>query len=198
LCGIVATVGPEPVDCLWLEQACRAIAHRGPDGEGTWSGKAGRQSVDLGHRRLAILDPGKAGAQPMSTQDGAIVVTFNGELYNYPAIRSELEQFGHQFRTKCDTEALLHAYRQWGGTVCEHLEGMFAFVLVDQNSGTVLAARDRLGIKPLYWARSDDRVSFASEPKALFLVDRALEPAPDPIEGVRDAPCVLTLTGTRP
>jgi asparagine synthase (glutamine-hydrolysing) len=181
LCGIVATVGPEPVDCSWLEQACRAIAHRGPDGEGTWSGKAGRRSADLGHRRLAILDPGKAGAQPMTTNDGAVVVTFNGELYNYPAIRSTLEQFGHQFRTRCDTEALLHAYRQWGTSVCEHLEGMFAFVLVDQDSGTVLAARDRLGIKPLYWARSGDRVSFASEPKALFLVDHALKPAPDPL-----------------
>jgi asparagine synthase (glutamine-hydrolysing) len=181
VCGIVATLGPQAAEPGALADACRALAHRGPDGEGTWAGKAGPLVAELGHRRLAILDPTPAGAQPMTTTDGQVAVTYNGELYNYPALRTELEARGHRFTTRCDTEALLHAWREWGEELCPHLEGMFAFVLVDQGAGTVFAARDRLGVKPLYWARRAERTSFASEPKALFLADPRLEPAPDPL-----------------
>jgi asparagine synthase (glutamine-hydrolysing) len=170
-----------PADPVDLERACRAIAHRGPDGQGTWSGKAGHFVADLGHLRLAIVDPSPAGAQPMTTDDESLAVTYNGELYNYPELRAYLEQRGHRFRTNCDTETLLHGYREWGLELTAHLKGMFAFVLVDQDEGIVLAARDRLGVKPLYWSRTPERVSFASEPKALFLLDKDLEVAADPL-----------------
>jgi asparagine synthase (glutamine-hydrolysing) len=170
-----------PVDPVDLERACRAIAHRGPDGQGTWTGKAGQFAADLGHLRLAIVDPSPAGAQPMVTDDESLAVTYNGEMYNYPELREYLKQRGHRFRTKCDTEVLLHGYREWGLELAAHLKGMFAFVLVDQAEGVVLAARDRLGVKPLYWSRTTDRVSFASEPKALFLLDQDLEVAADPL-----------------
>src|SRR6266540_2199604 len=141
MCGLVATFGPAPAELADVELACRAIAHRGPDGQGIWTGRAGRLAADLGHRRLAILDPSPAGAQPMTIQDGSLAVTYNGELYNYPELR----------------------------------------VQVDQRDGIVLAARDRLGVKPLYWSRTSKRVSFASEPKALFFLDRDLEVAADPL-----------------
>src|SRR6266536_2600724 len=127
MCGLVATFGPVPAEPADGELACRAIAHRGPDGQGTWTGRAGRLAADLGHRRLAILDP-SAGAQPMTIQDGSLAVTYNGELYNYPELRVQLEGRGHRFRTRCDTEALLHGYREWGLRLATHLEGMFAFV----------------------------------------------------------------------
>jgi asparagine synthase (glutamine-hydrolysing) len=117
----------------------------------------------------------------MTTEDEQLAVTYNGELYNYPELREYLEQRGHKFRTNCDTETLLHGYREWGLGLTAHLEGMFAFVLVDQHEGTVLAARDRLGVKPLYWSRTGGRVSFASEPKALFLLDENLQVAADPL-----------------
>lgn len=170
-----------PANPLDLERACLSIAHRGPDGNGTWSGKAGRYAVDLGHRRLAIVDPSSAGAQPMTIEDESLAVTYNGELYNYPELRAFLEKRGHRFRTNCDTETLLHGYREWGLGLTAHLKGMFAFVLVDQNEGIVLAARDRMGVKPLYWSRTSERISFASEPKALFLLDSSLEVAVDPL-----------------
>jgi asparagine synthase (glutamine-hydrolysing) len=181
MCGLVATFGPTWADPAGLERACRAIAHRGPDGEGTWRGRAGPLLADLGHRRLAIVDPSPAGAQPMCSEDGALAVTYNGELYNYPELRAHLEARGHRFRTRCDTEALLHGYREWGVGLAARLQGMFAFVLVDQAAGVAVAARDRLGVKPLYWARTRDRTSFASEPKALLLLDDGLEVAADPM-----------------
>src|SRR6266536_2268405 len=181
MCGLVATFGPVPAEPADVELACRAIAHRGPDGQGTWTGRAGRLAADLGHRRLAILDPSPAGAQPMTIDGGSLAVSYNGELYNYPKLRTQLQSRGHRFRSRCDTEALLHGYREWGLQLAAHLEGMFAFVLVDQRAGTVLAARDRLGVKPLYWSRTSKRISFASEPKALFFLDRDLPVAADPL-----------------
>jgi asparagine synthase (glutamine-hydrolysing) len=117
----------------------------------------------------------------MTSTDQALAVTFNGEIYNFPELRSYLESRGHRFRTRCDTEALLHGYREWGTGLAARLEGMFAFVLVDQDEGVVVAARDRLGVKPLYWSRTAERTSFSSEPKALFLLDRGLRVAADPL-----------------
>jgi asparagine synthase (glutamine-hydrolysing) len=181
MCGLVATFGPVPAELADVELACRAIAHRGPDGQGIWTGRAGRLAADLGHRRLAILDPSPAGAQPMTIDGDSLAVSYNGELYNYPQLRTQLQSRGHRFRSRCDTEALLHGYREWGLQLPAHLEGMFAFVLVDQRAGTVLAARDRLGVKPLYWSRTSKRISFASEPKALFFLDRDLPVAADPL-----------------
>src|SRR6266508_279415 len=181
MCGLVATFGPAPAELADVELACRAIAHRGPDGQGIWTGRAGRLAADLGHRRLAILDPSPAGAQPMTIDGDSLAVSYNGELYNYPQLRTQLQSRGHRFRSRCDTEALLHGYREWGLQLAAHLEGMFAFVLVDQRAGTVLAARDRLGVKPLYWSRTSKRISFASEPKALFFLDRDLPVAADPL-----------------
>lgn len=138
------------------------IAHRGPDG----SGLAHGPGWAFGHRRLAIVDL-TSGAQPMATPDGSLQVTFNGEIYNYLELRAELEAMGFSFRTRSDTEVLLHGYRAWGTGLAARLRGMFAFALVDTERHELYAARDRFGKKPLYWREHDGAFLFASELKAL-------------------------------
>lgn len=149
------------------------LRHRGPDGEGLYVSPDAR--LGLGHRRLAIVDPA-GGAQPMFGDHGECLV-FNGEIYNYPALRRELERDGARFRTACDTEVILHLYARDGERCLERLDGMFAFALWDQRRRRLLLARDRLGEKPLYWADSGGMLVFGSEIKALLehpLVGRAV------------------------
>lgn len=149
------------------------MAARGPDGLGEWFSADGR--VALGHRRLAIIDLSEGGAQPMHSADGQLVITFNGEIYNYRALRRELEADGHTFRTDSDTEVLLHLYRARGEAMLQRLRGMYAFALWDAHKQALLLARDPFGIKPLYYTpthtgatRSNGTLRFASQVKALL------------------------------
>ncbi|HEX7519868.1 MAG TPA: hypothetical protein VF325_06260, partial [Candidatus Deferrimicrobium sp.] len=144
-----------------------ALAHRGPDASGTHLSPDGR--VGLSHRRLSILDLSPAGAQPMFSADGSLVLSFNGEVYNFREIRAELEGKGHTFRGGSDTEVMLAAFREWGvDAAVRRFIGMFAFALWDSGTRKLYLVRDRLGIKPLYLARLPGMLLFASELKALL------------------------------
>jgi len=164
IAGIVHIETPKPVDPARVERMCDAMVHRGPDGAGVWTGPG----VGLGHRRLSIID--LAGSpQPMLSADGRAVIVFNGEIYNFVALRRELEQSGFTFRTSGDTEVILAAWQRWGTGCLDRLDGMFAFAIYDLEKRQVLVARDRLGVKPLYLARlSDGSIAFASELKGLL------------------------------
>jgi asparagine synthase (glutamine-hydrolysing) len=145
------------------------LAHRGPDGAGTWTGSYSVGSVSMGFRRLAIIDTRHVADQPMVSQDGRKVIVFNGEIYNFVELRAELEAAGHAFRTRSDTEVLLQAYERWGDAMVERLNGMFAFMIWDAARGEALLARDRFGEKPLFMcALPGGRLAFASEIKALL------------------------------
>ncbi len=166
MCGIAGIVA---ADALGPEDRGRAIAmrdviaHRGPDDAGFHlDGQAA-----LGHRRLSIVDLA-AGHQPLANEDDAIWIVFNGEIYNHAELRPLLESAGHRYRTRSDTETIVHAYEQWGDACVERFRGMFAFALWDARRRRLLIARDRLGVKPLYWARVGDRLLFGSEIKALL------------------------------
>ena len=150
---------------------------RGPDGSGLWISHDRR--VGLAHRRLAVIDLSERGAQPMASADGALTITFNGEIYNYRALRAELEAKGHVFRTESDTEVLLQLYADRGPAMVEALRGMFAFALWDAPRRRLLLVRDPLGIKPLYYADDGWTVRFASQAKAL-LAGGAISRDPDP------------------
>jgi asparagine synthase (glutamine-hydrolysing) len=141
------------------------IAHRGPDSAGTWSHEDDRTAVHLGFRRLSIIDLSSAADQPLS-KDGLTII-YNGELYNYRALRSDLSAHGVRFRTQSDTEVVLEAWRRWGSGALERFRGMFAFALFDQRTGDLVLARDPFGIKPLYYLPRGDGAVFASELKAL-------------------------------
>jgi asparagine synthase (glutamine-hydrolysing) len=166
MCGIagVFNVTGEPVSEAVLRRMTDAIAHRGPDGEGIWC-EAG---VGLGNRRLAIIDLSHAGDQPLANEDGSVVVTYNGEIYNFRALRAELEEAGHRFSSGTDTEVIVHAYEEWGDGCLRRLHGMFAFALWDGRRRRLLVARDRFGVKPLYWWFRDGVFVFGSEVKALL------------------------------
>ena len=157
-----------------LDAMTDAIRHRGPDGRGTLI----RDGVGLGHRRLSIIDLA-AGAQPMVTPGGELAVSYNGEIYNFLALRDELIAQGYEFRTRCDTEVLLHGFQAWGERLFERLEGMFAFALHDRANGRVFLVRDRFGIKPLYYTETADLVVFGSEIRCL-LKSGVLKAEPDP------------------
>ena len=165
MCGIAGIVSFDPRDRIAPERIARMrdlLAHRGPDGQGVYCDGP----VGLGHRRLAIVDIA-GGHQPMSNADGDVWVTFNGEIYNHAARRAELEQRGHRYRSCSDTETILHLYQEYGDRCVEQLEGMFAFALWDRTRGRLLLARDRLGIKPLYYSVSPREIVFGSEIKAV-------------------------------
>ncbi len=166
MCGIVGRVNARPeaaVDGAALAAATRLLVHRGPDGEGLYL----RGNVGLGHRRLAIVDVAH-GAQPMASDDGRLQVVFNGEIYNHAQLRAELRARGARFHTSSDTEVLLHGYEAWGDELPKRLRGMFAFAIWDGARQRLLLARDRVGIKPLYWTRVGEDLLFSSEVKALF------------------------------
>lgn len=170
MCGIVGCLSLSDqfrVTSPYLDLMRDTMAHRGPDGAGAWI--SSDRSVGLGHRRLSIIDLSTAASQPMGSDDGAVQLVFNGEIYNHAEIRRELESLGHRFRTDhSDTEALLRAYLQWGRECVHRFRGMFAFALWDQRSHSLWLVRDRVGIKPLYVSRHNGRVTFASEIKALL------------------------------
>ena len=166
MCGIVGIIklnGRETVDEAGLKRMRDVLRHRGPDGEGLWIGGP----VGLGMRRLAIVDV-LGGRQPMANEDGTVWIVYNGEVYNHADLRPGLEQRGHCYRTRSDTETILHLYEEEGERCVERLQGMFAFALWDRRRGRLLLARDRLGIKPLYYAWTDHELVFASEIKAIL------------------------------
>lgn len=167
MCGIAGIYHLEtakPVDPVRLRKMTDSMGHRGPDGSGAWTAPG----VGLGHRRLSIVDL-EGGAQPMATADDAQIISFNGMIYNFREIRDELEALGHVFETSSDTEVILYAYRQWGVDCLKRFNGMFAFAIYDQRTKQLFVARDRLGVKPLFYARvSDGSVIFGSELKALL------------------------------
>jgi len=169
MCGIAGIVNlhpTEPVDEAVLKRMRDAIRHRGPDGEGLWV----EGPVGLGHRRLSIVDVA-TGQQPMTNEDGACWIVYNGEIYNHAALRPGLEARGHRYQTRSDTETILHLYEEEGERCVERLQGMFAFALWDRARQRLLLARDRLGIKPLYYAVTDRQLLFASEIKAILAAD---------------------------
>jgi len=158
-----------------LRRMSGALAHRGPDGEGVWA----EDNVGLAHRRLAIIDLRPEAGQPMCNEDGTVWITFNGEIYNFHELRMDLEAHGHMFRTNSDTEAIVHAYEQYGRECLDRLRGMFAFAIWDARAKTLFLARDRIGKKPLFYFADQERFLFASEIKAI-LVDPAVAVRPDP------------------
>lgn len=141
-----------------------ALRHRGPDSLSEWRAPSG--ACVLGHARLEVIDP-ETGDQPMANEDGTVQVVFNGEIYNFRALRAELEAAGHRFRSRSDTEVLVHGYEEWGEAVVERLDGMFAFGVWDEGRRRLLLARDRAGKKPLFWTSAGGRFAFASEIKGL-------------------------------
>ena len=166
MCGITGIFHFDreaPVDEAVLTAMRETMVHRGPDGAGNWLGG----HVGLGHRRLSIVDVA-AGQQPMSNEDGTVWVTFNGEIYNHQELRSWLISRGHTFRTHSDTEALVHLYEEEGEEGVQRLKGMFAFGLYDARRDRLLLVRDRLGVKPLYYHVTPDRLLFGSEIKAVL------------------------------
>jgi asparagine synthase (glutamine-hydrolysing) len=176
MCGIAGIVRKDEgrIDPQWLKEMAAKMIHRGPDGEGTWYDS----HVGLVHRRLAIIDL-QTGEQPMSNEDGSVWAVFNGEIYNFRELRAQLESNGHLFRTKSDTEVLLHGYEAWGKDLLAKLNGMFAFAVWDHRHRKLFMARDRLGVKPLYYHDGDGLFAFASELQGLTgcpVVPQELDP----------------------
>jgi asparagine synthase (glutamine-hydrolysing) len=175
IAGIVALRGNQ-VEPAALHRLMDQIAHRGPDGAGTWFSTD--RSVALGHRRLAIIDPGEGGHQPMASSDGRHVMVYNGEVYNFIELRRELEETGAKFRTESDTEVILAAWQAWGESMLLRFNGMWALAIFDTQTDELFLARDRFGIKPLLYAATPERFVFASEMRALMrsgLVPDALD-----------------------
>src|SRR6266481_604269 len=166
MCGSAAIFSPSsPIPAGALERATQLLRHRGPDGERQWM--APDRRVALGHTRLSIIDL-TTGDQPIANEDESLRIVVNGEFYGYEAIQKELEHGAHRLRTRSDSEIVLHLYEEFGADCLHRLRGEFAFVLWDSVNGTIFAARDRFGIKPLFYALHEGRVYFASEVKALF------------------------------
>jgi asparagine synthase (glutamine-hydrolysing) len=163
MCGITGLLRNDfgPVDIAALRRMTDAIAHRGPDGDGFHL----EPGIGLGHRRLSIIDVA-GGAQPMTNEDGSVVIVFNGEIYNFATLRPQLQALGHVFANHCDTEAVVHAWEEWGPDCVARLDGMFAFALWDRRRRVLFLARDRLGKKPLHYAVTPTGLAFASELRA--------------------------------
>ena len=178
MCGIYGYVSPPTVDPAVLRRMGSILSHRGPDDEGELFLNAPEASVALGHQRLSIIDLSSAGKQPMANEDETVWITFNGEIYNFTELREWLKQSGHQFRSKSDTEVIIHLYEEFGTHCLEHLNGMFAFALWDAKQKTLFLARDRIGKKPLHYSTAQGNFVFASEIKALLqhpAVERKLD-----------------------
>jgi len=163
IAGVFDTTGRRPLDPELVRGMNARLRHRGPDENDVYT----EPGVALGHTRLAVIDL-RNGRQPMTNEDGSVLVTFNGEIYNFRELATELTQCGHVLRTRCDTEVIVHAWEEWGERCVERFRGMFAFAVFDRRRGTMFLARDRLGVKPLYYTFTDDGLlCFASELKAL-------------------------------
>ena len=167
MCGIAGLIGGpgEQVSAAEVRRMCSTIVHRGPDDEGIYA----RGPAGLGMRRLSIIDL-SGGRQPIHNEDQSVWVVFNGEIYNFPELRKELEQRGHKFYTHSDTEVIVHLYEDFGADCIKKLRGMFAIALFDEKQQSLLLARDRLGKKPLYYAQKDGRLYFGSEIKTILSV----------------------------
>ncbi|SED39554.1 asparagine synthase (glutamine-hydrolyzing) [Streptomyces melanosporofaciens] len=193
MCGITGWVSfhQDPrTQAPVIEAMTATLTPRGPDAGGVWLGRR----AAIGHRRLAVLDIA-GGVQPMTDRPDAptTVLTYSGEIYNHHELRTQLTGLGHEFRTRSDTEVVLRAYAEWGEEVAGHLDGMFAFAVWDERAQRLLLVRDRLGVKPLFWAEVDGGLAFASEPKALF-AHPELRPRVD-ADGLREAYSLLFTTG---
>lgn len=165
IAGIVDMVGRRPIDQSLLTRMTDSLVHRGPDDSGLHLAPG----VGLGHRRLSIIDL-SGGQQPLYNEDRSVVTVYNGEIYNFQELAEQLIAAGHRFKTRCDTEVIVHAWEEWGEACVERFRGMFAFALWDERRQTLFLARDRLGIKPLYYTiTADGSVIFGSELKALLL-----------------------------
>jgi asparagine synthase (glutamine-hydrolysing) len=166
MCGItgIFNLNGAPVSSVILRKMTDTIAHRGPDGEGFYTDSF----IGLGHRRLAIIDLSPAGHQPMITRDGQYIIIYNGEIYNFQKLRLELEALGYQFRSRTDSEVALYAYAEWGEKALERFNGMFAFAIWDRQRQELFLARDRYGIKPLYYTMRGNTFLFGSEIKAML------------------------------
>lgn len=175
MCGIAGAVAADgAVDGAVVERMCDTLDHRGPDSRGLFSD----DGVALGVTRLAVIDV-EGGDQPIASEDGTIVVVCNGEIYNYRELRADLDRRGHRFSTESDVEVVVHLYEEFGEDCVDRLRGMFAFALWDRREQRLLLARDRVGKKPLFYARRGDRLWFASEPRAILAtgaVPRAIDP----------------------
>jgi len=173
-CGFACSNEEQPLDVERLRAMNAAIAHRGPDGLGEYTAAG----VALGHRRLSIIDI-EGGQQPLSNEDGSIWIVFNGEIYNFAELAQRLKTLGHQFRTRSDTEVIVHAYEEYGLDFVTHLNGMFALAIHDTKRSQVVLARDHFGIKPLFYSISDGELVFGSEIKSV-LIGTGARPAPNP------------------
>ena len=192
ICGQYNYLSNEPIDERTVERMTATLAHRGPDDEGFYSSG----SIGLGFRRLSIIDLGQ-GHQPMTDSDKSVVVVFNGEIYNFQDLKVELEGLGHVFRTKSDTEVIVHGYKQWGIDVLGHLNGMFGLGIWDVRMTRLILARDAMGIKPLYYKNENGKLYFGSEIRAI-LAGTAERRELDPVAlnlflRYRYAPAPLTL-----
>lgn len=169
MCGICGVVGK--ADEQLIQKMLASIAHRGPDDEGIYvAGSANGERVGFGHRRLSIIDLSPAGHEPMSDAQGEIWLTYNGEIYNFQEIRKELEKRGHKFKSDSDAEVVIYAYREWGLNALAMFNGLFAFAIWDARNNSLLLVRDRLGIKPVYYADTPSGFAFASEIKAILTI----------------------------
>ncbi len=166
MCGIVGQLNFDlsPVSPVILKRMTDALFHRGPDGEGQWIDR----NIGFGHRRLSIIDTSSAGHQPMSTADNRFVLTYNGEIYNFKELRIELETKGYLFRSQTDSEVVLYALAEWGSDALLKFNGMFALAFWDRQEKSLLLARDRYGIKPLYYFQNEKTLIFGSEQKAIL------------------------------
>jgi asparagine synthase (glutamine-hydrolysing) len=175
MCGIagIARHAPTGVSLISLGRMAAAIRHRGPDGYGFYAGR----KVGLAHVRLSTVDPA-GGGQPLTNEDGQIVLTSTCEVFNHPELRHELEERGHIFRTRCHAEVLVHGYEEWGPDLLQRLDGQFAFAIYDRNHETVFLARDRFGVRPLFYAQRNGDLYFGSEIKAI-LASGEVDPALD-------------------
>ncbi len=178
MCGITGLfhVDGRPVSISQLRRMTDVVRHRGPDGEGFWT----NSFIGLGHRRLSIIDLSPLGHQPMQTEDGSVVITYNGEVYNHLELRAQLEAKGHPFRSRTDSEVVLRAYVEWGADCVKRFNGMFAFAIWDNRTNELFLARDRYGIKPLYYYAKGHTFAFGSEIKSIqqlpdFSVDVSIE-----------------------
>lgn len=180
MCGILGIINVESqrsIDRDLLRQMADTMVHRGPDDSGVWVESDGQ--VGLAHRRLSIMDLSSAGRQPMASNDGNVFVVFNGEIYNYPELRTQFEAEGARFRSHADTEIILHLYQRHGDSFVEHLDGDFGIGLWDRKFGKLVLARDRAGVKPVYYTYFDGKFIFASEIKALMRypgIDKSIDP----------------------
>ena len=181
MCGIAAIFAygesAPPVDRAEVIRMREQMLARGPDGEGEWFSEDGR--IGLGHRRLTIIDLSPAGAQPMWNADRSLAIIFNGEIYNYRELRSQLSANGYQFRSHCDTEVLLALYQRRGEAMLNQLRGMYAFAIWDRNKEGLFLARDPFGIKPLYYSDNGHTFRVASQVKPLRDCGK-IDLAPDP------------------